>query len=286
MKLFRVLAPLVLAAPAVLAVHETRANAGDAIGDCITASTDGQTLRKEGKLLAARDRFVECESRACPAVVRTHCASWAAEVDPLVPSVVVRAQDAHGLDLIDAHLTIDGKPGKLDGNLVQLDPGTHTVAVEARDGGGQKVQKVLLASGEHARLVVVRFDPPAAAPRAEVSEPPPATRHVSVGAWILGGVGLAALGSGVYFIVAATSDRNHLAATCAPYCSNAATQSGRTDVLAGDVLFAVGGTALGAALIWAFAFPETTESTAATSGPRFVVRPVAGGAVTGLSFRW
>ncbi len=280
-----VLAPLAAVSVAGFP-FERRAAAADAVGECISASTEGQTLRKEGKLLAARDRLVECERVSCPGVVRTHCANWVAEVEPLIPSVVVRAQDAHGVDLIDAHLTIDGKPGKLDGNLVQLDPGTHTVMVEARDGGGQKVQKVLLASGEHARLVVVRFDaPPAAAPRQEAAEPPPPAHHVSAGVWVLGGTGLAALGAGVYFIVAATSDRNQLAATCAPYCASAATQPGRTDVLAGDVLFAVGGTALGAALIWAFAFPETNDSATATS-PRFVVSPVAGGAVTGLSVRW
>ncbi len=271
---------------------ENTTRAADTVAACISASTDGQTLRKEGKLLAAREQLLACARPACPAVIRSHCVRWAAEMDPLIPSIVVRAQDPHGVDLIDARVAIDGKAAKLDGNPVQLDPGGHTVVVEKHEGGA-KEQKIMLASGEHARLVVVRFEPSAPAPpspHVASAEPAPdePTHRIPAGVWVLGGAGLAVAGGGVYFIVTAISDRNQLAATCAPNCTNAQTQPGRTDVLVADILFGVGGAAVVGALIWAVAAPDTADVAPPIAKwlPRFDVHPVTGGAMTGLTFRW
>lgn len=280
-------APLALAALATLGALAPSARAEDTIRACIAASTDGQTLRTQGKLLAARDQMIACARDACPSIVRSHCARWLSEVEAKIPSVVVRAADAAGADAIGARLRIDGRPGKLDGQPVRLDPGEHTVAIE-NDRGGRKEERVLLVEGESTRLVTLRFPPAASAPPPKELSPAIAEtgrpRRVPPGAWILGGVGLLALGGATYFGLAANGDLDTLKASCSPHCSDAQTQPGRTDALVFDLLLGAGAAAIVGALVWGLAFPAYAARPAAAL--RFELRPVAGGAITGVTFSY
>jgi hypothetical protein len=281
--------PFALASFAVLsafAVLSPPARADDTIRVCIAASTDGQTLRKAGKLLGAREQMIACARDACPSIVRSHCARWLAEVDAAIPSVVVRAEDGAGSDAIGARLSIDGRPGKLDGQLVRLDPGEHTLAIE-NDHGGHASERVLLVEGETSRRITLRFPAdPSAAPGASVAakEPPHAPEptaqrsYVPAGAWVLGGAGILALGAATYFGVAASSDLNNLNATCSPHCSDAQAQPGRTDALFFDVSLVVGGAALAGALVWALAFPSHADTSPPAAAARLEVSPLPGGA--------
>jgi len=250
------------------------AAAEDTVRSCIDASTKGQTLRQAGHLLAARQQMITCSQDACPAVVRSHCTRWLAELDNRIPSLVVRAQDAAGVDIVDARVTIDGKPGKLDGRAVQLDPGEHVVAVEG--DRGRRDERVILVEGEASRLVMVRFgEASRLAPTASPAPPPERARRIPVGAWVLGGLGVAALGGATYFGLAANSQLSDLNASCSPHCTDAQTQPGRTDALVFDVLLGAGAAALGGALVWALAFPSTVE-----------VTPVARGAMSTVTLRF
>jgi hypothetical protein len=303
-------APLALATLALLAAAR-EAKAEDTVRVCIAASTEGQTLRKQGKLLAAHDAMIACARDACPAIVRSHCARWLSEVDAAIPSLVVRAQDASGADVLGARLAIDGRPAKLDGQPVQLDPGEHVIAIEGN--GGRQVRQeehVLLLEGEASRRVTLRFPAAGAggangganagAPLGDKAdagspsvEPSKGERHIATGAWILGGVGIVSLGLGTYFALAASSQLNDLNATCSPHCTQAETQSGRTDALLFDVLVGVGGAAVAGALVWAFAFPSYSHVPASRSAvlsrspfsraPRFELRPLSGGAFTSIT---
>jgi hypothetical protein len=280
------LVALTTLAPSAHAEDETRKPAGDLVRVCIAASTDGQTLRKQGKLLAARDEMIACARDACPSIVRSHCARWLAEVDAAIPSVVVRAVDAGGADMIGAHLSIDGRPAKLDGQAVRLDPGPHTVAIES-DRGAHKEERVLLAEGETSRVVTLRFSPsgaPVLKDPAAALESPPRARHAPVGAWVLGGIGVLALGGATYFGLSANSDLNELKTSCSPHCTDAATQPGRTDATLFYVSLGVGGAVLAGALVWALAFPSHTGTTA--WAPRLQIRPIAGGALSALTISY
>jgi hypothetical protein len=268
-----------LASLVVLATLAPSANAQDTVRVCIAASTDGQTLRQQGKLLAAREQLIACARDACPPIVRSHCARWLAEVETAIPSVVVRAEDPDGADATRARLSIDGRAVKLDGHPVRLDPGQHTVAIE-NDGGARREERVLLVEGETSRRITLRFPPVAGA--STPSTPPNRNgRSVPAGAWVLGGVGLVSLGVATYFGVTAKSDLDGLNATCSPHCSDAQTQPGRTSALLFDVFLGTGAAAVGGALVWALVFPARGPSVAAT--PRFELRPLAGGALTSLS---
>jgi hypothetical protein len=261
-----------------------RARGEDRIHACIDASTNGQTMRKAGKLLAARQEMIACARDACPAIVRSHCAAWLSEVEGMIPTIVVRAQDASGADQVDARVTIDGEPGKLDGQPVPLDPGEHIVTV-ANPRGATLESRVLLVAGERSRLVALHFP---AEHASSPGQPPDAGAHASTrvptGAWILGGAGLAAIGAGAYFAIAASHELNHLDATCSPNCTNAQTAPGRTDQLTDQILFGVGGAAVAVALVWALAFPQRTTPPPAAA--QLEITPLPRGAMTALTIRY
>jgi len=265
---------------AALVAAASPAKAEDTVHACIGASTDGQTLRQRGRLLAARKAFITCARDACPSIVRSHCARWLSEVEAAIPSVVVRAVDAQGQDAVDARLSIDGRPAALDGQPVGLDPGEHTLAIE-NEHGTRDEQRVLLVEGDVARRVTLRF-PVEASGGAPERGPAHAlasrTTHVPVGAWVLGGAGVAALGAATYFALAAKNQLDWLDANCSPHCTDAQTQTGRTDAALFDVFLGVGVAATAGALVWALAFPSRSD-TAAWS-PRLDVEPLMAGLLT------
>jgi hypothetical protein len=218
--------------------------------------------------------MIQCARDACPSVVRSHCVRWLGDIDERIPSIIVRAQDAGGVDLVDARVLIDGRPGKLDGRAVQLDPGEHIVAV-VRDGA-RREERLILVEGEASRLVMLRLPPAAPAPRAVQPEVQPAhERRIPLATWVLGGVGVAALGTATYFGLAAKAQLDDLNAGCSPHCTDAQTRPGRADALAFDVLLAAGSAAVGAAVVWALAFPTSVE-----------VRPTARGATVAWTLRY
>ena len=264
-----------LAALALFTTLAPEALADENVRACIAASTEGQTLRNQGSLLAAREAMIACAKDACPAIVRSHCAGWLSEIEAAIPRLVVRAEDAQGNDAPLANLTIDGKPAKLDGQPVRLDPGTHVVVID--DGKGlRREERVLLVQGESSRIVTLRL------PEAAKASPPGG--GVPLGAWVLGGAGVALLGGATYFGFAAKSELDNLNATCAPRCTNTQTQSGRTDAAFFDGFLAAGGAAVVGAVLWAVAFPSRPEPGAASFS--FGVAPVARGAITGIRLRY
>jgi hypothetical protein len=265
---------LALAAPGV-------ARGDDTVRECIAASTDGQTLRDQGSLRAARERLLVCARDVCPGIVRSHCAKWLAEVEARTPSLVVRAQDATGADRPDAVLNVDGAPAKLDGHALALDPGEHTLTVTIDQT--TKRQKLLLVEGERSRVVVVRMEPPAAPLVHEERPPAPreTTRGVPLGAWILGGAGVAMLGGALAFTFVAKGDKDTLDATCSPHCTQAATQPGRTHQAVSDVLYVAGGVAVAGAMVWAFVWPSRSESEV-----RVGIAPTIGGAAAVVQGRF
>src|SRR6185295_5001517 len=131
------------------------ARAEDTKRACIAASTLGQTLRDEGKLVDAREQLLRCSREDCPGVVKAYCAEWLADIETQTPSVVVRAMDAAGNDRTDVKTSIDGRPIKLDGKPISLDPGAHIVSVETPEGW-RRDQKVLIVVREKSRLLTIQ----------------------------------------------------------------------------------------------------------------------------------
>jgi hypothetical protein len=258
---------------------------------CVVTSTEGQTLRTRDKLLEARDKLRVCAADPCPSIVKTHCMRWLGELEAQIPSAIVRARDSAGGDIVDADVTIDGKASAL-GRPEVLDPGEHVARVKVASGVAAE-KKFLLVDGDKGRVLTIDLATPgpgqgsahdAEAPTASSASSAHAGK-VPLGAWVLGGAGIVALGASAYF-AEVTNDLSGLRKTCAPTCTDAQTSTAHTHALITDVALGVGVAAVAGAVAWAiFGRPDGRE-TPASAGATVDVRPVAGGAfgMVGLRF--
>jgi hypothetical protein len=220
---------------------------------CLTAHEDAQRLRSEGKLRAARDKLLICAAEACPSLVKVDCTKWLPEVDRDVPTLIVRAKDAAGLDVTDASAELDGAAVSL-GKALAIDPGTHSLKVER--GGKTIEQQVVVAAGEKNRIVEVAFPNEPVSPPAESASPLP---------WILAGVGVVGIAGFAAFGLSARGRLSELRDTCAPNCDPGEKRSIQTQLVLADVSLAIGVVSLGVAT-YLFLKPTKTTTVALSPG--------------------
>lgn len=206
---------------------------------CVEAHAEGQVERDAGHLLAARAQFLACGEPRCPLLVRRECLSFGEEIARQTPSVVLVATDDQNRDLPIASATIDAtRPLTGDfGMGLELDPGAHRVELRVADGRLQQTS-FLLRAGEKLRRITVLFPAPASAP---VSEP---ARPVPVAAYVLGGLGLLALGSFTYFGLEGKAKERELE-HCKPDCVQSDVDRMRAAYLAADISLSVSAVSLG-----------------------------------------
>jgi hypothetical protein len=181
---------------------------------CIAASENAQKLRGDQHLLAARDAFKLCARDTCPAVVRKDCDENFEALDKkLIPTIVLRARNAAGEDVVTASVKVDEQPTPLDGNPVSVDPGRHKIRVITDDES--KVVDILAVQGERNRVVVVTFDgkpTPTNNPTVSATVAPaaPSSSTGSVVQRVVGlsmiGLGVVSLGVGVVFLMQAVGE--------------------------------------------------------------------------------
>jgi hypothetical protein len=222
---------------------------------CIQAAEEGETARRGNALLRARDRFAQCAAPTCPAVVRKDCATWLEEVAAQTPSIVIGAHDKQGRDVLDATASLDGVVVQrtLDGSSIELDPGPHVVRVEVV-GAPPVAVDIVVRAGEKNRPIVasmmpappfVAVAPPPPAPVLPVAPPPrsgeegSAHHGLPAGFWVLGGIGVVALGGFATFALLGKSDSDNLHNTCAPDCSSSQVSALKTKLLAADIALGV-----------------------------------------------
>jgi hypothetical protein len=125
--------------------------------ECIDANGRAQDLRRDGKLLAAREQLRECASAPCPAMVREDCASRLDELQRAQPTIVFEVRDELGVNLTAVRVTVDGTAitDRLDGAPLPVDVGEHVFAFATADRApvtrtlviveGQKERRVRIA---------------------------------------------------------------------------------------------------------------------------------------------
>lgn len=238
----------------VLAGGRTARADGPAL-DCPSASEEGQRLRDKNRWLEAREMFRACSVDKCPKVVRRDCSKWLAELDESQPSIVVAAQDASGADMQGVRVQADGRTiaSRLDGSPIPVDPGEHTFTFEA-EGHRTVTQTIVMRVSEKNRLVRVTLastSEPAKPEPAKPAEPVNASGGggAPVLAYVVGGVGVLALGSFAYFGLTSKKDLSDLRSTCAPYCGEAQLDDVKSKMLVADVSLGVGIVALGVATL-------------------------------------
>lgn len=279
----------------------TTAASADPVEACLEAHSSSQSLRKESKLLEARQRLLICAADACPQMVRNDCAPWLDEVNGMIPSVVFVARK-DGRDLTEVAVFADGAQlvSRLDGRPVEVDPGPHKLRFET-PGSAPIERDVVISVGQRGREESVDFGgaaapaasavPPPAASAPVVAAPTPAVsahvqRPVPASTWIFCGVGLAALTVGTVFEVRGMSIRGDLDDQgCKPYCSKSDVQSGERSVLAGDIALGVGVVSLAAAAFTFFTRPEAPAAERSAMGwrPRLRLDARSGGAAAALT---
>jgi len=201
---------------------------------CITASERGQSLTLAHHPVAAQAEYVKCAAEACPGPIAKDCAERLARGEASIASIVPMAQGA--ADVGAARVLMDGEllAAHIDGRAIAVDPGPHTFRFELGDGRATDM-KVIVEEGVRAKPVSVAFPP-------RTSEPPSPVRHRPLSPWayVLGGVGLAAIGVGAGFGVEAIveHDQLHTPSEVTTFHTNQALS---------DVGFGVGVLALGVA---------------------------------------
>ncbi|WP_437518023.1 hypothetical protein [Sorangium sp. So ce1099] len=133
---------------------------------CAAAYERAQGLRRDGKLIAAREALIACSQPTCPAAAVADCGPWLAEVEKSLPSVVIAARDAGGRERLDVRVLVDGRllAAALDGKALPVDPGPHTFRYEPA-GGPAVEERVLIREGEKNRAITVFLGaPPAGGP--------------------------------------------------------------------------------------------------------------------------
>jgi hypothetical protein len=233
----------------------------DAADECIAAAEQSQPLRHDGRLKAAHEKLITCSRPECPSVVRLDCTKWLADVETLMPSIVVRAVDASGADVVGVRVFVDGQPQDthFEGKEMDVDPGAHTLRVE-HDGSVPVEQQIVVRESERHRMVSVSFVPaPPAAPLgaqpagSEADAQPQGSRRSLVLPVALLGAGGVALGVASYFWASGLSDRSTMANSCAKLhnCSQSLIDASRNKLVAGDVIGITGvvAAAIGAGMI-------------------------------------
>jgi hypothetical protein len=196
---------------------------------CIAASDGADRLDDARKLIELRERLRFCSREACPKAVRDECEHRLEALQSRIPTIVVRATDPQGADVVDAKVYVDGVQvaATIDGKAIELDPGPHTIRVRSFDGGRE--QKVVAAEGDHLRPITLPLEvygdapPPTTAKEPDVKYTPghPVQRWIGLGLIVVG-VG-ATIGS-VAFAVSALGlrDQFNMEGTGIPNCNSPA----------------------------------------------------------------
>lgn len=224
---------------------------------CISAYEQTQTLRKDGKPVAAKAQAAICARDACPALLTKDCTKWLAELEAASPSVILDPRGANGALRTDARVKLDGAAmqEKIDGKPVALEPGSHTFVFEA-DSAQPAESTIVLREGEKNKKITVTLAP--------VAETHTAGRPIPVGVWVFGGASVIALATSAVFAVDGLGKKSDLD-RCKPHCSASDVDAMSSSFTFADVALGAGVMA-GAAAIYLFLTRPSAEAASPAVG--------------------
>jgi hypothetical protein len=255
---------------------------GDPMVQCIAASDQGLDLRKQEKLIESRQALATCAAPACGVDISGVCQKRLAEVSAALPSIVFSPKDGVGNDVTGVKMYVDGASvgETLDGRPLTLNPGPHTFKFEM--AGLPPVQRsFVLTEGAKDRQERIDMAPSVVPPTGLVtvtpltsSAPPARTSGTqkTVG-FVVGGLGLAAIGAGSVFGLFASSkwsaSKDDCSSSSPTGCPNHAEaviehNAAVTDGTISTVAFAAGGAAVVTALFLVLLAPRESSSQTVT----------------------
>jgi len=254
---------------------------------CIAAYEQAQTLRKDGKPAAAKAQASICAKEACPALLTKDCNKWLAELETIIPSVVLDPRAPTGGLRADVRVKLDGVAltEKIDGRPIVVEPGSHTFLFEA-DGAAPVTRTLMIREGEKNKKITVTLAP--------VADAGPVERPIPLGVWVFGGVSVAALATSAVFAIDGLGKKSDLD-ECKPRCSPDDVDAMSTRFTFADVALGAGVMA-GAATLYLFLTRPTAVGAEATQPPPATstgtlrpvpfAAPLPGGGAMGFSARF
>jgi hypothetical protein len=272
---------------------------------------------KAGHLQQARDELLTCALSSCGDLV-SKCRERHKQLGLEMASVVPIVTDETGATRVDVRVTVDGEllTSRLDGRGLLVEPGLHEFAF-SMDGKVFNTQRIMIVEGQRNRVLSVTRDTKgepakgvALATPAKISPAPEETVSVSntpasedsdkassdqsapagPSKWamprspwpyVLGGVGLAAVGVGGLLTFWGNKDNTELQNQCAPNCNPSSQDHIKALYVASDISVVAGLGALGVAT-WLFASSRSSEKAPAPSAA-FSVTPTPSGAFASVS---
>jgi len=245
---------------------------------CSDAYLAGQHLMHDRRLVEARDALLVCARDPCPHALQPECAGWLADVQRSLPSIVILAERG-GVELRQVRVTVDGRPflDELDGTSKDIDPGDHTVRLEAA-GDPPVEQRVLVHEGERSRLI--RFSIAAAAkPEERTKRGVTWPVYLSAGAAVVGVIGW------TYFGVSGLSVRSQLD-SCTAACDPSKKQTLDVDWALADAAIGLTLVSVGVGTYFFFRPVDPAAGAKSALAPRLlpVLAPRRGGGTFGVDF--
>lgn len=244
------LASIVLGSAVALGFVLAPRDADAADEACFKSYTEAQAQRRKNELARAKESLKECLAPACPALLRTDCQAWLAEVEAETPSIEVDTDAPPGMRTV----TVDGRSVMLHQDVV-LDPGMHRIRVETAKGSREI--SIELHKSEKKRRVLVSFAEPT--PPTD-TRPVETARPLPIGFWVASAVSVLALGT---FGVAGgigLQDQSSLEGSCAPRCPPEDSDRVSRTFLVADVALGVSVVAAATALVFLFTRPTVTTT--------------------------
>lgn len=291
--MYRVLSRFVLSAAAPVLFWHSTALANPSQDECMAAFEKAQVDRSEGRYMSAIENARLCSQPQCSSVISTECSRMHETFLGEVPTVIPSAKDVNGRDLLDVRVIIDGNVAteKLNGVPLRLDPGVHQFRFEA-EGLPPKEMTHRAIVGDRNRLVEVMLgekpveEQPAAATTLALPEPvapAPEKKGIPVASYVLGGVGVLALGGFTYLRLSGINDYNGLDRSCSPRCDPDEVDSIRQKFTFSYVALGVGAAALTtSAIVFVVSRNKTDETPVAEVG----MAPVPAGAAARFTARF
>lgn len=278
-------------AAVLLAVSTAALPAAGTPKECIEQHSRATELRSEAKLIEAKATFAACvQDEECPSEVTRECAAQIEQLKNEIPSLIFAAVDESGNDTVAVRVSVNGQTvlEELALRAIEFDPGRYQLRFEGPNGS-VKEDTVIVRVGERNRRVFVDFRPAGTGPQIITPpDPPPSAekpglKPIPVASYVLGGVGVLALGSFAYFAFDGKQRENDMFDTCAPPegsgCSQSDVDAMRRSYLIADISLGIGVVSLGAAtIVWlATGTSEAAPAQSARLSPRLGAAPLPGG---------